>query len=96
MINIIIPLCGKGQRFLPENKPFVKVFGKTILSYVINSLYGNKIYIIVNDRTYHKDLELYGTIINIQKETIGATETVYEGIKKIKLSGPFLSRWYLY
>jgi HAD superfamily hydrolase (TIGR01509 family) len=90
MINIIIPLCGKGQRFLPENKPFVKVFGKTILSYVINSLYGNKIYIIVNDRTYHKDLELYGDIINIQKETIGATETVYECFKKIKLSGPFL------
>ena len=90
MINIIIPLCGKGQRFLPENKPFVKVFGKTILSYVINSLYGNKIYIIVNDRTYHKDLELYGIIINIQKETIGAAETVCEGIKKIKLSGPLL------
>ena len=49
-MNIIIPLCGKGERFLPENKPFVKVLGKTILSHVIDSIYSNKIYIIVNDR----------------------------------------------
>jgi HAD superfamily hydrolase (TIGR01509 family) len=89
-MNIIIPLCGKGERFLPENKPFVKVLGKTILSHVIDSIYSNKIYIIVNDRTYHKDLESYGTVVNIQRETIGAAETVYEGIKKIKLTGSFL------
>ena len=89
-MNIIIPLCGKGERFLPENKPFVKVLGKTILSHVIDSIYSNKIYIIVNDRTYHKDLESYGTVVNIQRETIGTAETVYEGIKKIELSGPFL------
>lgn len=89
-MNIIIPLCGKGERFLPENKPFIKVFDKTIFAHVINSLKNNNIYIIVNDRTYHKDLELYGTIVNIHIETAGATETVYEGLQKIQLTGPVL------
>ena len=38
--------------------------------------------IIVNDRTYHKDLELYGTIINIQKETIGLQKQFTKVLKK--------------
>jgi HAD superfamily hydrolase (TIGR01509 family) len=82
-MNIVIPLCGKGERFLPENKPFVKVFHITILQHVISSLQPkkNNIYIIVNDRTYHPELESYGTIINIHKETAGAAETVYCGLR---------------
>lgn len=81
-MNILIPLCGKGERFLPENKPFVRVFHKTILQHVIGSLNPakNNIHIIVNDRTYHSDLEAYGTIINIHKETAGAAETIYHAL----------------
>jgi beta-phosphoglucomutase-like phosphatase (HAD superfamily)/choline kinase len=91
-MNIIIPLCGKGERFLPDNKPFIKVFDNTILKYVVDSLEPTKntIYIIVNDRTYHVDLEKYGIIINIGKETSGATETVYYGLQRQQLTGPFL------
>ena len=86
-MNVIIPLCGKGERFLPQNKPFVKVFDKTILGHVVDSLKGNKIHIIVNNRTYHENLESYGTIINIEKETAGATETAYLGLKRAGIVG---------
>lgn len=92
-MNIIIPLCGKGERFLPENKPFIKVFEKTIVKYVVDSLHSttnHTVYIIVNDRTYHKDFELYGSVINIHKETAGATETVYHGLNKMQIKGPVL------
>jgi HAD superfamily hydrolase (TIGR01509 family) len=81
---IIIPLCGKGQRFHPDNKPFVKVFDKCILKYIIDSIVV-KPYIIVNDRTYCPELEEYGQLINIHKETVGAAETIFEGIIKIDI-----------
>ena len=80
-MNILIPLCGKGERFLPENKPFVPVYDKTILKHVVDSLGTSaKIHIIVNNRTYHEDLNSYGTVINIESETDGATETIYGGL----------------
>lgn len=89
-MNILIPLCGKGERFLPEHKPFVHVFHKTILEHVVTSLNPtkNNIHIIVNDRTYHSDLEAYGRIINIHNETAGAAETVYRALRTLELQRP--------
>lgn len=80
MIHVFIPLCGRGSRFAPLNKPFVNVFEKPILNYVTDVL-SVKPYIIVNDRTYNSNLEKYGTIVNIHKETVGAAETILEGVK---------------
>lgn len=80
MIHVCIPLCGRGSRFAPQNKPFVKVFDKPILKYVTDEL-SVKPYIIVNDRTFTPELEKYGRIVNIHKETVGAAETIAEGLK---------------
>lgn len=84
MIHVCIPLCGRGSRFAPLNKPFVNVFEKTILKYVTDEL-SVRPYIIVNDRTYTPELETYGHIINIHKETVGAAETIAEGLKAAAL-----------
>ena len=84
MIHVCIPLCGRGSRFAPLNKPFVKVFEKTILQYVTDELSVHP-YIIVNDRTYTPELEKYGHIVNIHKETVGAAETIAEGLKAASL-----------
>jgi beta-phosphoglucomutase-like phosphatase (HAD superfamily)/choline kinase len=78
-MKVIIPLCGKGSRFHPNVKSLVKVFTKPILQQVVDCLPCRPI-IIVNDRTYNKDFEEYGEIINIHEETQGAAETIYKGL----------------
>ena len=59
-MNIIIPLGGKGERFVKEGytvpKPLIKVLDKEILFYVIDNLdidENDKIFII-----YNKDLDI--------------------------------------
>jgi HAD superfamily hydrolase (TIGR01509 family) len=83
-MKILIPLCGKGSRFYPENKPFVKVFGKPILEHVIGRL-SVRPTIIVNDRTYTKELEQFGDVLNIHKETQGASETILEALLQMNI-----------
>jgi dTDP-glucose pyrophosphorylase len=96
-MNIIIPLGGKGERFRKQGydkpKPLIKVLDKEILFYVIDNLSINdedKIFII-----YNKDLNEYDfnniiknkyqniTLIKLDNDTKGASETVFIGLKKI-------------
>jgi HAD superfamily hydrolase (TIGR01509 family) len=93
-MNIIIPLGGKGERFKKEGfslpKPLIKVFEKEILFYVIDNLdisESDKVFII-----YNNELDLYNfkeqmlkkypfiQLIRLEKETKGASETIYIGL----------------
>lgn len=94
-MNIIIPLCGKGKRFGGEGKkPFVKVFEKEIICYVLDCLklcpedeififYSNKLKGF-KDFIMQKYSALALTMIELY-ETSGAAETIYEGIKKSEM-----------
>jgi len=96
-MNIIIPLGGKGERFRKKGydkpKPLIKVFNKEILFYVIDNLVINKddkIFII-----YNKDLDNYDfsniiknkytniNLIKLDRDTKGASETVFIGLNEI-------------
>ena len=96
-MNIIIPLCGKGERFKSKYniiKPLIHVFEKQIILYILDNLFYSSIdkdiYIIINKNTNQTNiidiiLNKYPTIkfIDIEKETEGALETILLGIKKI-------------
>jgi dTDP-glucose pyrophosphorylase len=96
-MNIIIPLGGKGERFKKQGydnpKPLIKVFNKEILFYVIDNLEVNNediIFII-----YNKDLDNYNfsniiknnysniNLIKLNKDTNGASETIFIGLNEI-------------
>ena len=97
-MNIIIPLCGRGERFskkgFKETKALIKVYGKEIIRHVIDSLKltsEDKLYVIINDRVESTGITKYlhdTTIINIHKETSGASETIVHGLTD--LTGPTL------
>lgn len=96
-MNIIIPLCGKGERFKNEYniiKPLIKVFNKEIILYILDNIINTKvkknIYIIINKNTNKTNIvELINShyeninFIDIEDETNGALETVIIGINKI-------------
>jgi beta-phosphoglucomutase-like phosphatase (HAD superfamily)/GTP:adenosylcobinamide-phosphate guanylyltransferase len=99
-MNIIIPLCGKGERFKEEYniiKPLVKVFDKEIILYILDNILtlssnNKEIYIIINKNTNETNIiniinSKYKNInfINIENDTNGAVETVILGLKKINL-----------
>ena len=96
-MNIIIPLGGKGERFRKNGydkpKPLIKVLDKEILFYVIDNLVINnedKIFII-----YNKDLDDFEfsniiknkyiniKLIRLDRDTKGASETVFIGLSEI-------------
>jgi putative hydrolase of the HAD superfamily len=92
-MNIIIPIGGKGLRFLNNgynySKPLIPVFGKEILFYLLdnlNILLEDKVFIIYyEDKIYdivHKKYP-YITFIKIKEPTRGASETLYIGLKEI-------------
>lgn len=99
-MNVVIPLCGKGERFakkgFKETKALIKVLGKEIIRYVIDSLKlssEDKLYIIINDRIEATGITKHlqdATIINIHKETSGAAETILCGLEAHRLSGSIL------
>ena len=96
-MNIIIPLCGKGERFKEKYniiKPLVKVFEKEIILYILDNIYNSNtekdIYIIINKNTNKTNIvdlinSKYKNInfIDIENDTKGAVETVILGINKI-------------
>jgi HAD superfamily hydrolase (TIGR01509 family) len=97
-MNIIIPIGGKGERFLTngykEPKPLINILGKPMIYHVLDNLKLNckedKIFIIYYnlDDSIFKNiiLEKYQFIhfIKINFQTKGASETIYEGLKQIK------------
>lgn len=93
-MNIIIPLGGLGERFKKEGynepKPLIKMLGKEMILYVIDTLKltaTDTIHII-----YNPDLDKYGfcdilmrtklriNFIKLQKQTEGAVETILIGL----------------
>jgi NDP-sugar pyrophosphorylase family protein len=94
-MNIIIPIGGKGERFLKngykEPKPLIRILGKPMIFYVLDNLHiSNKdsVFIIYykNDALKNTIAEKYSNInfIEIGFQTKGASETIYEGLKQIK------------
>lgn len=96
-MNIIIPLGGKGDRFKKNGyeipKPLIKIFEKTMIEYVLDNLLLNsedKIFIIYNFKLNNYDFsnyikEKYNHIelIQINKDTKGASETLFLGLNQI-------------
>jgi beta-phosphoglucomutase-like phosphatase (HAD superfamily)/choline kinase len=96
-MNIIIPLCGRGERFKVKTnliKPLIPVFEKEIIFYILDNIYQSKIekeiYIIINKNTNNTNIinlinSKYPEIkfIDIINETRGAIETVLLGINNI-------------
>jgi beta-phosphoglucomutase-like phosphatase (HAD superfamily) len=97
-MNIIIPLCGKGERFknngFKESKPLIKVFEKYIIFYLLDNLdlkIEDEIYFF-----YHSSLDLENFkqiisskfyfyklhFISISRYTKGASETLKLGIEQ--------------
>jgi beta-phosphoglucomutase-like phosphatase (HAD superfamily)/dTDP-glucose pyrophosphorylase len=96
-MNIIIPIGGKGERFLHygyiDPKPLIDVFGKPMISHVLDNLFfaeEDQIFIIYYnlDDSVFKDvlIKKYPRIhfIRINHQTKGAAETIFEGLKKIQ------------
>ena len=96
-MNIIIPIGGKGERFLntgySDPIPLINILGKPMIYYVLDNLTLNnddKIFIIyynIEDNIFKNVLlEKYPFInfIKINFQTKGASETIFEGLKQIK------------
>ena len=97
-MNIIIPLGGKGERFInsgyKEPKPLIKILNKEMIFYLLdnlNLLNEDKIFIIYNIELENFNFETiikkkYNQInfIKLNYQTSGATETIKLGINTIK------------
>ena len=96
-MNIIIPLGGKGERFTTQGysqpKPLIKILNKEMILYVLDNLQmqpDDKLFII-----YFADLDRYNFkdivsakypdihFIQLNYQTAGAVETIYNGLHKI-------------
>lgn len=89
-VNVVIPMAGRGQRFLDAGyetpKPLIKINGKTMIEYVIDSMRFPNAHFIFIVRKEHvetygidkllKDLEPESDILVIDKVTEGAICTV--------------------
>lgn len=99
-MNIIIPLGGLGERFKNDGyilpKPLINIFGKPMIFYVIDNLcLTNKDKLIF---IYNKELNKYGfdniiknkynniELIELNKQTEGAAETILIGLDNIDKS----------
>lgn len=97
-MNIIIPLGGKGERFMKEGynapKPLIQIYDKEMIFYVLDNLNissNDKVFII-----YKQDLDAfdfskcienkYSSVyfIPITYQTSGAVETVFNGLEFIR------------
>ena len=95
-MNVIIPLGGKGERFLKqgytEPKPLIKIMDKLMIEYVLDNLKFSRqdnVFIIYNERleshnfsSFIKNKYPFITLIEIT-ETKGAAETLNIGLSTI-------------
>jgi len=96
-MNIIIPIGGKGERFKNEGytkpKPLINIFDKPMIFYILDNLNINnddRVYIIYNTLLEKdnftqivKNKYPYINFIPLFKDTSGAAETLYLGLKGI-------------
>ena len=102
MINIVIPMAGKGQRFVESGydkpKPLIDVCGAPMIKRVIDSLTlknseYNFIFIALQehlDDGLKEYLEKYGTIIPLNVVTEGAASTTLMAMKQINNDYPLV------
>jgi len=102
-MNIIIPIGGKGERFARNGymnpKPLIKILDKYMINYVIDNLMLSsdiKLFIIYNklfdDHQFSSIiLDKYPmiTLIPINVQTCGASETIHVGLKTIMDLTPY-------
>ena len=100
--NLVIPLAGKGSRMLAGGfklpKPMLIAGNKSVLEWSMASIdYSNcnLIFIVRKEHvdnfvidSWLKSLWVDARIVVLDKETSGAVETVYEGLKDILFSEP--------
>ena len=96
-MNIIIPIGGRGERFKNEgyikSKPIIEIFEKSMISYVLGNLNINEtdtLYIIYNTKLEKdnfvqviKNSYPFINLIALSKDTRGAAETLYLGLRNI-------------
>ena len=95
-MNIIIPIGGKGERFVncgyKEKKPLINILGKPMIQYVLDNLKiseNDKFFIIYYDiednifKNLLTEKHPYINFVKINFQTKGAAETIFEGLKKI-------------
>jgi len=98
-MNIIIPICGIGERFSEENynlpKPLIKSLGKPIIYWTLENLKidkNDKVFIVYRDEfkkfnfeslLINKFRKLNFQFIPIKNNTTGASETVYHALEKM-------------
>jgi HAD superfamily hydrolase (TIGR01509 family) len=103
-MNVIIPLCGKGERFARRGyttqKPFIKVGGKELIRHTLDSLCltaDDTLYVVINKRL--DDCGLGGflkkyyhnvNVLVLDSETRGAAETALRAVERIKNDQPCL------
>ena len=102
MINIIIPMAGRGKRFVEmgydKPKPMIDVCGVPMIKRVIDSLTSKKvkcnfIFIALQehlDNGLSKYLENYGTIIPLKVVTEGAACTTLMALNQINNNIPLV------
>jgi NDP-sugar pyrophosphorylase family protein len=102
VINIVIPMAGRGQRFIESGydkpKPMIDVCGVPMIKRVINSLTAkttkcNFIFIALQehlDNGLREYLENYGTIIPLKVVTEGAACTTLMALKQINNDVPLV------
>jgi NDP-sugar pyrophosphorylase family protein len=97
-MNIIIPLGGKGDRFIKEGynspKPLIEIFNKHMIFYVLDNLKidkDDKVFIIYKDNLDDYNFSNiisskypFINLLSINYQTKGAVETIYNGLDWIK------------
>ena len=104
MINVVVPMAGRGQRFLDEGisipKPLIKIDNEPFIAHVIDSVLFEKakFYFLIReqhlkennfDEIFNKKKIEY-KIIPINTDTEGAACTVLLGIKEINNDLPLI------
>lgn len=104
MINVVVPMAGKGQRFLDKGistpKPLLKIDTEPFISHVIDSVSFEKanFYFLIREQHLKENnfdeifqrKKINYKIISIDKETEGAACTVLLGVKEMNSDLPLI------
>ena len=104
MINIVVPMAGRGQRFLDKGiltpKPLIKIDNDPFISHVIDSVYFEKAnyFFLIRDKhlkennfdEIFKKKKINYKIIPIHSNTEGAACTVLLGLKEMDTNLPLI------
>ncbi|MDC0985831.1 glycosyltransferase family 2 protein [Alphaproteobacteria bacterium] len=103
-MNVVIPMAGQGSRFVEagykEPKPFIEIFGKTLIELVLENLYMDNARYILLVRAEHMETQAKViqriqdshdvTFLTIDKLTEGAASTILHAHRLIDNNAPLL------